>query len=99
MPYPDTISIAALEAVLNSGLDALKAQYGEDGHIPLERDYYWHIDNEALYDMDKDPIELTIGSLCEDSQIIEESGERGVLPFDVYKAAMLLRYLGENHYF
>lgn len=96
--YPTTVSISELEQVLLLALEALKQQYGPQGHIPLKEDFYWDIPENQLYDVDKEPYELTIGQLSEDCQVIEGSQNREVLlGFDLLKASHLLRYISYTH--
>lgn len=95
--YPTTISISELEQVLFLAMEALKQQYGPLGHIPLEQDFYWDIPQEQLYTVEQEPVDLTIGQLSEDSQIIKEGLARGILGFDLLKASHLLRYISHTH--
>ncbi|OWP61819.1 hypothetical protein CDA63_17455 [Hymenobacter amundsenii] len=83
--------------MLLQSLAALKSQYGEQGQIELEHDFYWDISDDQRYAIYQEPQGFTIGQLSEDSQIIRESQERGIIGFDLLKAAHLLRYIGHTH--
>lgn len=65
--------------------------------IELSQDYYWSIETEQLYDMSKDPTELTAGQLYDDWDFltkIENRDEAVALMF--IHLAPLLRYIGEE---
>ncbi|UOQ75691.1 hypothetical protein MUN84_13595 [Hymenobacter sp. 5516J-16] len=92
-----SIAIAELEKVLLLSLQALKHQYGQDGHIPLEQDFYWDIPKEQLYLVEENPEDLTIGQLSDDWRTVQEASEEDFTSFDLLKASHLLRYISHTH--
>ena len=65
--------------------------------ITPDKDLYWNILDEELYDPYKDPVGLTMGSLTDDWEFLQKvmSGERDMIDYDLYKLAAILRCLGE----
>ncbi|MGE8554832.1 MAG: hypothetical protein ACN6OB_13000 [Chryseobacterium jejuense] len=46
-----------------------------------------------------EPAQLTMGSLSEDWEFLQKviSGERGMIDYDLYKLASILRFLGKKN--
>lgn len=63
MNYPTNISIDRVRLACQLLLDHLAQSEGKD--IPIERDFFWSISDEILYDVYNEPNELTIGQVSE----------------------------------
>lgn len=66
--------------------------------IELEKDFYWNVPSEGLYDPYKSPPELTLGQLSDDLRELRsiQSGTTPALPYALVWLASLLRYVGEH---
>ncbi|MBL1222490.1 hypothetical protein JET18_16680 [Chryseobacterium sp. L7] len=62
----------------------------------LEKDLYWNIPDDKLYNMYQEPPDLTIGSLVEDWELLQKilRKEREVLWYDFYKVSTILNSIG-----
>jgi len=72
-----------------------------DSSFIIDKDLYWSIPEEDLYNVYENPNNLTIGSLIEDWNFLQEviSGKREVLDYDINKISILLRYLSDKMIF
>ena len=85
------ISLLALK------LDSLN----NDTSFIIDKDLYWHIPEEDLYSVYEVPNNLTIGSLTEDWNFLQDVmlGKREILDYDLNKISILLRYLSNKMVF
>ena len=69
-----------------------------DDTIIIEQDLYWNILDTELYDVYKDPNDLTIGSIIEDYEFISAViiGNRDIIDYDLYKLSSILKFLGKS---
>ncbi|MCJ7933845.1 MAG: hypothetical protein MUW56_09465 [Chryseobacterium sp.] len=69
-----------------------------DETIFIDQDLYWNILDTELYDVYKDPKELTIGSIVEDYEFISAviEGNRDIIDYDLYKLSSILKFLGKS---
>ncbi len=67
--------------------------------VELEKDLYWHLDSNEIYEPTCEPKTFTLGQLSDDLENIEEisSGKKDALGFDLVWLSALLRYVGEKH--
>jgi hypothetical protein len=67
-------------------------------YVDLDRDYYWNIPTEEVYDPYNDPNQLDIGQLSDDwaelLAILNE--EREPLPYALVWLATIMRAVGES---
>ncbi|WP_213277055.1 hypothetical protein [Chryseobacterium indologenes] len=91
------LNIAELKKLLNILLVHLNKQ-NNTAFVEFEKDLYWNITDEELYDPYKDPIDLTIGSLVEDWLFLQKvaKDEREILHYDFYKLGSILKFLGSK---
>lgn len=82
-----------IEALINQ-LDKLN----DSTSFTFYNDLYWNITDEELYDPYNDPKELTMGSLIEDWEFLQNilDGKREMIDYDLTKLASLLRFLGKS---
>lgn len=92
-----TIKISDLKILLEVFLSKLNS-LDSNQSITLDKDLYWNILDEELYDPYKDPVGLTIGSLTDDWEFLQKvmTGERDMIDYDFYKLAAILRCLGSK---
>jgi hypothetical protein len=66
--------------------------------IELTEDFYWHIPEEQLYNLDSDPAQLGLGQLYDDWADLRRLLEEGNDPiaYDLVDLAAILRYIGER---
>lgn len=88
------IDIAALQKQVNAIFDHI-LQIQEVEKVNLEEDYYWHMDNDNLYDVTKDPSNMGIGSLVDDLEFLsgDISDISNTSPLMLMHVAPLLEYL------
>ena len=74
------------------------AQNVKGAVIDLPEDLYWFIQNESLFDPARAPGDITLGSLDDDWEQLQQvaRGERDPLGYDLIWASALLRCLGEH---
>lgn len=62
----------------------------------LEKDLYWNIPDDKLYNVYQEPENLTIGNLVEDWEFLQKilRKEREVLWYDFYKVSTILNSIG-----
>lgn len=92
------IAITELQQAINSTLESIKERNGENFEVDIEEDYYNYIPTDSLYKLDKQPTELTIGSLSDNIEEVRKisSGNNNPIPPDLSKIASILRYIGDN---
>lgn len=93
------LNIAELKKLLNILLVYLNKQ-NDTACVEFEKDLYWNITDEELYDSYKDPIDLTIGSLVEDWAFLQKvvKDEREILDHDLSKLGSILKFLGNRRF-
>jgi hypothetical protein len=65
MVDPLIIDVRELRAVMGLLLDAVERRFGSS--LDLDADYYWMLDADVAYDMDRDPPHaLLVGQLADD---------------------------------
>lgn len=91
------IRVTDLKKIMNLLLSKLDSLDGNSSII-LDKDLYWYIPEEELYNVYENPNNLTIGSLIEDWNFLQSCilGERDILDYDLNKLSMLFRYLSNN---
>ncbi|MGC5743710.1 hypothetical protein [Chryseobacterium sp. NFX27] len=64
----------------------------------LEKDLYWSIPDDKLYNAYQEPQDLTMGSLVEDWEFLQKilRKEREVLGYDFYKVSGILKSIGQS---
>lgn len=67
-------------------------------NFSLEKDLYWNIPDDKLYNVYQEPENLTIGSLVEDWEFLQKilRKEREVLWYDFYKVSTILTSIGHS---
>ncbi|KAA9156454.1 hypothetical protein FPZ12_027595 [Amycolatopsis acidicola] len=96
MSDPLQISTQHLRAAFEAALTRLTEQEGEN--ITLERDYFWSVPPNELYNVYEQPQELTIGQLSESWQNIQKLTEdtSAAIPQHLIWIADILRALGHS---
>lgn len=92
------IKISDLKKIFNLLLLKLDNRDNDSSFI-IDKDLYWNIPEEDLYNVYKEADNLTIGSLTEDWIFIQEviSDKREILNYDLNKISTLLRYLSNKN--
>jgi len=92
------ININDFQNALNVIFERLKDDNGENFELELNEDYYNFIPTEKLYNIDGLTVEVTIGSLFEDFELLNKfkSESHYSVPTDLIKFSSLIRYIGEN---
>lgn len=90
-----SININDLEASFLKVIKSIKELKGENFHLELEQDYYWNIDNDDVYKVEKMPENLDIGSLYSDIEQIERitKDETSPVPYNIKLFPALLKYM------
>lgn len=90
------INIADLEKVMNVLLAHLKQSNKQD--ININADYYWHIPEELLYNLNSEPKDHVVGQLSDDWAELQAlgQGKKDPLAFDFVKLSAILRAIGEH---
>ncbi|MGU3375223.1 hypothetical protein [Chryseobacterium sp. M5A1_1a] len=88
------IKISDVKRLMHILLDKLD----DDQTIITDKDLYWNILDEDLYNPYKEPVSFTMGSLAEDCEFLQNvlKGEREVIDLDLYKLASILKCLGKE---
>jgi hypothetical protein len=96
MSDPLQISTEQLRTAFETALTRLTEREGEN--ITLERDYYWSVPPNELYNVYERPQELTIGQLSESWQYIQKLTEdpSAAIPHHLVWLADVLRALGHS---
>ncbi|PWN63548.1 hypothetical protein C1631_021440 [Chryseobacterium phosphatilyticum] len=70
-----------------------KLEVSEISKFSFDKDLYWNISTEELFNIYEEPKELTIGSLKEDWEFLQKviNNDRDVLNFDFYKISAILK--------
>ncbi len=91
------IDLTELQRITNHILDHLIKEKGVRS-VPLTRDLYWSVPTESLYSPEKPQVELDIGSLYDDWELLKTGGAdpSEVVPFQLTELAPLLRFVGET---
>ncbi|MDR2235936.1 MAG: hypothetical protein LBE92_07420 [Chryseobacterium sp.] len=97
MENNNSIKVADLKILLETFLLKLK-NIDSNKTIPLEKDLYWNILDEELYEPYKDPTKLTMGNLTDDWEFLQKvfDGKREIIDYDLYKIASILRFLAKS---
>lgn len=68
--------------------------------IVLKNDFFWDIKNEEIYNIEKIPNDLTLGSLIDDLECLKKLNDDTYFPTsrEVFAISNILRYIGENLY-
>jgi hypothetical protein len=78
-----SISISELRTTLANLLDSLENQLGP--RVDLGADYYWTIDPDAAYHLERDPASgPTVGQLSDDVATVRETMVGGVEPAETW---------------
>lgn len=87
------IKFSELKKIINLILSKIEL-LGYD-KIFVDRDLYWSINSEEMYNVYTTPNNLTIGSLSDDLEylqnILEENRE--IINYDLYKLSCILHYV------
>lgn len=75
-----------------------KLEASNNNGFLFEKDLYWSIPDEKLYDVYKEPVDLTIGSLVEDWKFLQKilRNEREAVVHDFNKISNILRLVGQS---
>ncbi|AZA80849.1 hypothetical protein C1637_11435 [Chryseobacterium lactis] len=75
-----------------------KLEASSNNTFLLNKDLYWNIPDEELYDVYKEPKDLTIGSLAEDWEFLQKvlKREREVIEYDFTKISDILKLIGQT---
>ncbi|MDH6252589.1 hypothetical protein M2347_002316 [Chryseobacterium sp. H1D6B] len=68
----------------------------DDNSFSLNKDLYWNIPDEELYNVYEEPKEITIGSIKEDWDFLQQisHGKREVIGYDFNKTSSILKLIG-----
>lgn len=65
--------------------------------VEVKKNLYWNIPEETLYNVNEDPKDIDIGSLCDEwdfiSSLLDESKQP--VAYQLTEVAAILRYIGE----
>ncbi len=90
------IKVSELRSVINHLLDYVEQETGST--INVERDTYWFVSNDSVYDPYAESPELTMGQLSDDWQnlkgILDEKDN--TVGYALVWASMLLRAVGDQ---
>ncbi len=91
------INLRELRLITNRLLDHVIDDRGVE-EVDLVEDYYWTIAPEQRYKVDKDPLELEVGSLATDLEMVSSMLDNQNLPvaYLLTELAPLLNYVGER---
>ncbi|WP_051407469.1 hypothetical protein [Nocardia sp. CNY236] len=94
---PFHVPIAELRRLLDIVLSHIEAATNSPA-VDLEKDYFWSIPPDALYDVYKSPADLTIGQLSESWQnargLLADPGK--VIGYDLVFLSDVLRAIGHG---
>lgn len=70
-----------------------KLEVSEISKFSFDKDLYWNISTEELFNIYEEPKELTVGSLKEDWEFLQKviNNDRDALNFDFYKISAILK--------
>ena len=90
------INLMDLKMVTNRLLDHAIDELGVE-RIPVDSPFYWNIPTTQLYEMDRKPTELDIGSLADDWELTSDlkNNQNKPVCYQLTEVAPLLRYIGE----
>lgn len=96
MSADKTIDIEELRAAISALLDHLCA--GGKKKVELNKDYYWNLDDDQMYDVSGVPGDVSVGSLFDDWDSVQKIGNGSAVPVVLLllKVAPLLRYIGKS---
>ncbi|MCS4303383.1 hypothetical protein [Chryseobacterium sp. BIGb0232] len=91
------ITILDIRKLINILSDKLE-KLDDKEVVKLEDDLYWNILDEELYNPYDEPAQLTMGSLTEDWEFLQNvlNREREIIDYDLYKLASILKFLGKK---
>ena len=95
MKTPETtINMARLRLVVNAIFDYIEHDL-QITEIPLEKDYYWRLDDEDKYNMREAPKEHLVGQLVDDWEFLQSTADDPSMatPLSFMHLAPLLDYL------
>lgn len=64
--------------------------------VDFDKDYYWSISNDQLFDTSKDPSDFTVGQLTDDYQEIVKDLNDEVSGHTMYHLAPIISYLSKK---
>ncbi|KQT28481.1 hypothetical protein ASG22_19970 [Chryseobacterium sp. Leaf405] len=69
-----------------------------EDEIYFQKDLYWNINDEELYNVYEEPKNITIGSIKEDWDFLQKilTSDREIINYDFNKIANILRLIGEK---
>jgi hypothetical protein len=96
MNHGFTIQIPRLRRSFEVIADYLAEREG--AALPLDRDYFWSIPADELYNVYSRPTEITIGQLTESWQHIEDmlDGKTDIIPYHLIWLSDVLRAMAEE---
>jgi len=93
-----TINLKDIQRAINVLLDHLIKTRGIET-VNLDKDFYWNIPSETLYDANLDPpnLKIDLGSFYADWEMISKLLQTDSVPvgYQLTQVAALLRYVGE----
>lgn len=65
--------------------------------IELDKDFYWSIPKEELYEVNKNPVDLDIGQLYDDMEFLDNilKDKNDPIGFALVWLSSIFRYIGE----
>lgn len=90
-----SIKISDLEIGFHKTLEAIKELHGTEIQVDLDEDYYWNIDDDELYKVEKQPGRMDIGSLYSDLEQLEKiiKDEIQPVPYNIKLFSSMLRFI------
>lgn len=87
-----TLTVDNLEEIILLILSNIKKAIGNNGRICFTNDFYWDLSQEDIFDIYKEPNNLTIGSISEDINIILENlNENSLITYDLKRISSIIR--------
>jgi len=88
------INISKLRSITNAILLHIENDLGIS-NVSLDEDYYWIVPPEELYEFKTAPVNLNVGSLCDDLEFVlpVDGDEKMAVSLMLLHVAPLLRYL------
>lgn len=85
-----------LRRVTLAALDHLQSTVGES--VELDKDFFWSVPGEATYNVESEPMELTVGQLSESWQHLVDLDRdpSGALAFPLVWLAQILQAIGQS---
>ena len=73
MDEPLVVRISDIRHALGRALDAIETLLGPE--VALHSDYYWHLPVDAAFDVNTEPLTLTMGQLSDDLEAVRDPSD------------------------